>query len=74
MSAAKWENRFHKQVEANNLLSDKLRETRKVGQEMIDTLKQAFLEKAAEVKDLKYSLQVLEEAMLKEAVDNEPAE
>lgn len=73
MSAAKWENRFHKQVEVNNLLSDKLRETRKVGQEMIDALKQAYLEKATEVKDLKYSMQILEEAILKESENSEPA-
>ena len=73
MSAAKWENSFHKQVEVNNLLSDKLRETRKVGQEMIDALKQAYLEKATEVKDLKYSMQILEEAILKESENSEPA-
>ena len=73
MSAAKWENRFHKQVEVNNLLSDKLRETRKVRQEMIDALKQAYLEKATEVKDLKYSMQILEEAILKESENSEPA-
>ncbi len=72
MSAAKWENRFHKQVEANNMLSDRLRETRSIGQHMIDELKEAYLSSQAEIKDLKYSIQLLETALIKEVPDEVP--
>ena len=69
MSAAKWEKRYDKQVQANNLLSDKLRETRKRGQQMIDTLKQAYSLKVTDVINLKYKVQTLEAALLAEKVD-----
>lgn len=73
MSAAKWENRFHKQVEANNLLSDKLRNTREVGQRMIDALREAFAKALEEIKDLKFTIQIMEEAILKESKKREDA-
>ncbi len=38
----KWESRFHKQVEANNLLSDKLRNLRTKASEMIARLQTAY--------------------------------
>lgn len=63
MSSAKWEKRYDKQVQANNLLSDKLRETRKRGQKMIDTLKQAYSLKVTEVINLKHRVQTLEIAL-----------
>ena len=66
MSAAKWEKRFNKQVEANNLLSDKLRKTRKVGQDMIGTLQQAYSEKVTECINLQMQVQTLENALVQE--------
>jgi|GEM_PF-4781028 len=66
MTAAKWENRFHDQVTANNLLGDKLRETRKLGQKMIGSLQMAYLEQKDKIKDLEYTIQLLETAILKE--------
>ncbi len=38
----KWEDRFHKQVEANNLLSEKLRNLRTKASEMIAGLQTAY--------------------------------
>lgn len=38
----KWEERFHKQVEANNLLSDKLRELRTRASKAVAQLQQAY--------------------------------
>ena len=38
----KWESRFHKQVEANNHLSDKLRELRTRASKMIAQLQTAY--------------------------------
>lgn len=63
MSAAKWEDRYRKQLTANNLLSDKLRRTREVGQKMIDTLKMAYAEKVAEVGELNKKVALLEVAL-----------
>lgn len=74
MTAAKWENRFHKQVEVNNLMSDKLRKTREVGQNMIDALRQAYIGKVDEIKDLKYQIQTMEAALLKEVSGNDDTE
>lgn len=60
MTAAKWEDRHAKQVQANNLLSDKLRETRKVGQQMIDNLKMAYSEKTTECINAQMRIRELE--------------
>ncbi len=38
----KWEERFHKQVEANNLLSDKLRDLRTRASKIIAGMQQAY--------------------------------
>lgn len=61
MTAGKWEERYKKQIDANNLLSDKLRATRKRGQEMISTLQHAYQEKVSEVLTLKLKVQSLED-------------
>lgn len=47
--AGKWEDRFHKQVEANNLLSDKLRELRVRASRAIKGLQQAYSEQTTEL-------------------------
>lgn len=73
MKAGKWEDRYHKQVEANNLLSGKLREARKRFQDTYDALRESYLRKLHEIKELKFSLQILEEAILKEAEKDESA-
>lgn len=74
MSAAKWESRFHKQVEANNLLSDKLRDMRKLGQQIIASLQEGYVEREEEIKSLKFTIQILEEAVLKESKKREDAQ
>ncbi len=60
MTAEKWEERYNKQVQANNLLSDRLRQTRLRGQDMINTLKRAYQEKVSEVMTLKLKIQNME--------------
>ena len=40
--AGKWEDRLHKQVEANNLLSDKLRRTRAAATKVIKDMQKAY--------------------------------
>ena len=60
MTAGKWEERYKKQVDSNNLLSDKLRATRVRGQKMITTLQHAYQEKVSEVLTLKLRIQTLE--------------
>ena len=61
MTSGKWEERYKKQVDSNNLLSDKLRATRKRGQEMITTLQHAYQEKVSEVLTLELRIQTLED-------------
>lgn len=61
MTAGKWEERYKKQVDSNNLLSDKLRATRRRGQQMISTLQIAYQEKITEVLTLKLRVQNLED-------------
>ncbi len=63
MTADKWENRYRKQVQANNHLSDKLRKTRKVGQDMIDTLRGAYSEKTTECINAQMRIRVLEQML-----------
>lgn len=60
MTAGKWEERYSKQVQANNLLSDRLRQTRLRGQDMINILKRAYQEKVSEVMTLKLKIQNME--------------
>jgi len=38
----RWKEKFHKQVEANNLLSDKLRRTRMAAKKVIIDMQQAY--------------------------------
>lgn len=71
MSAAKWEKRYHKQVEANNLLSEKLRKTRIMGRDLINTLQQSYKDKVKEVQELRHTVLTLEEIILKDARDAE---
>ncbi len=45
----KWEERFHKQVEANNLLSDKLRELRTRASKYVAALQEAYSKQTTEL-------------------------
>ena len=64
--AGKWENRFRKQVEANNLLSDKLRNLRTKASEMIAKLQTAYSLQTTEL--IKTQVRIAElEQMLGEA-------
>jgi len=65
-TSARWEEKFHEQVNANNLLSDKLRKYRKSVVEMIHTMQDAHVEQVNEIKDLKHAIQLMEAALLKE--------
>lgn len=47
--AGKWEERFHKQVEANNLLSDKLRELRIRASRAVKGLQEAYSAQTTEL-------------------------
>jgi len=47
--AGKWEDRFHKQVEANNLLSDKLRELRTRASQVVRSMQEAYSKQTTEL-------------------------
>ena len=45
----KWEERFHRQVEANNLLSDKLRELRTRASRVVKGMQEAYSKQTTEL-------------------------
>ncbi len=45
----RWKEKFHKQVEANNLLSDKLRELRTRASQVVKNLQQAYSDQTTEL-------------------------
>ena len=61
--AGKWEDRFRKQVEANNLLSDKMRNLRTRASEMIARLQTAYSLQTTELINTQVEVQTLKLAL-----------
>ena len=61
--AGKWEDRFRKQVEANNLLSDKLRKTRVAATKVITDMQKAYQLQLTELINAQAEAQTLKLAL-----------
>jgi hypothetical protein len=71
MSAAKWEKRYRQQVDGNNLLSDKLRQTRAAIRERETELLKYIKDLKADNQQLLSEVLVLKSTLLEAGVEPE---